>query len=269
MTKKGLLLIFLMSFFVSAISVQAKPKKRISKQNVAAPDVLPKPCKPERVMPLTSEMGKIQTRPVRHVGNSCTGIDVSHYQGHIDWKQVAADNRVAFVYLKATENVGLVDNTYKRNLEGARSEGIPVGVYHFFNPMSAAAAQLQNFCSVVDPRTQDLIPIVDVETPPRGDIASFQSRLRAFIEGVEKHFGCKPLIYTGMHYYNKYLQGKFLDCPFMFARYAEEAPSVSDEVRFVIWQFTASGSINGIRGNVDRSRFMDNYSVKDIMIRHK
>lgn len=269
MKNRNLLLILIILFLVPAIVVQAKPRKRVSKQNVAAPDVLPKPCKPERVMQLTAEMGRIKARPVRHIGNSYTGIDVSHYQGHIDWKQVAADNRVAFVYLKATENVGLVDNTYKRNLEGARSEGIPVGVYHFFNPMSAAAAQLQNFCSVVDPRTQDLIPIVDVETPPRGDIASFQSRLRAFIEGVEKHFGCKPLIYTGMHYYNKYLQGKFLDCPFMFARYAEEAPSVSDEVRFVIWQFTASGSINGIRGNVDRSRFMDNYSVKDIMIRHK
>ena len=107
-------------------------------------------------MPLTAELGKIQSRPVRHIGNSFTGIDVSHYQGYIDWKQVAADNRVGFVYLKATENVGLVDNTYRRNLEGARAEGIPVGVYHFFNSMSAAAAQLQNFCSVVDPRTQDL-----------------------------------------------------------------------------------------------------------------
>ena len=269
MTIKNISFILVMLFSVAVVSVQAKPKKRISKQNVAAPDVLPKPCKAERVMPLTAELGKIQNRPVRHIGNSFTGIDVSHYQGYIDWKQVAADNRVAFVYLKATENVGLVDNTYKRNLEGARSEGIPVGVYHFFNSMSAAAAQLQNFCSVVDPRTQDLIPIVDVETPPRGDLAAFHSRLRAFIDGVEKHFGCKPLIYTGMHFYNKYLQGKFTDCPFMFARYAEEAPTISDDVRFVIWQFTASGSINGIRGNVDRSRFMDNYSVKDIMIRHK
>lgn len=268
MTIRNIISLLVLLQTINVTTIQARPQKRNTKQRLAVPDIMPRRSKPERIMPLVAELEKPNGR-VRHIGNSRTGIDVSHYQGYIDWKQVASDNRVAFVYLKATENTGMVDNTYRRNLEGARAEGIPVGAYHFFNPKTAASAQLHNFCSAVDPRTQDLIPIVDVETPPRSDIASFQARLRAFIDGVEKHFGCKPMIYTGMHYYNKYLQGKFLDCPFMFARYAEDAPTVNDDVKFLVWQFTASGSINGIRGNVDRSRFMDHYGVKDIMIHRK
>ena len=95
---------------IAVTAIQAKPQKRNIKQQSAVPDVLPVRNKPERTMLLVAELDKPQIR-VRHIGNSRTGIDVSHYQGYIDWKKVAADNRVAFVYIKATENTGLVDNT--------------------------------------------------------------------------------------------------------------------------------------------------------------
>ncbi len=199
------------------------------------------------------------------------GIDVSRYQHDIDWGEVARDKRVTYVYLKATESSTLVDRTYRRNLSEARRAGLPVGVYHFFSPTTPAYQQLTNFLGTVDPRTQDLIPIVDVEVAPRrkSQVGPFLRRLRSFVDGVARKFGCKPMIYTSQYFYIKYLAGKFLDCPFMFARYAEDVPQVPDDVRFLVWQFTASGSIRGIEGDVDRSCIMHPYSVDDIRYRPK
>lgn len=197
------------------------------------------------------------------------GIDVSRYQNTIDWQEVSRDSRVTFVYIKATESSGLVDRTYARNLQEARKVGLPVGVYHFFSPTTPSHQQLANFLGTVDPRTQDLIPIVDVEIAPKrkSQVAPFLRRLRAFIDGVERQFGCKPMIYTSQNFYITYLAGKFLDCPFMFARYAEDVPEVPDDVRFLVWQFTASGRIRGIEGDVDRSCMMNPYTVEDIHYR--
>ena len=72
------------------------------------------------------------------------------------------------------------------------------------------------------------------------------------------------MIYTSQYFYNTYLAGKFLDCPFMLAKYSDEVPEVVDEIRFLVWQFTASGSVRGIEGNVDRSCLMNHYTVDDL-----
>ena len=141
-----------------------------------------------------------------------------------------------------------------------------MGVYHFFSAKTPAHQQLANFMSAVDPKTQDLIPIVDVEVAPRrkSQVVPFLKRLRAFVDGVEKYFGCKPMIYTSQNFYKEFLAGKFLDCPIMLAKYSEGVPEVGEDIRFLVWQFTASGSIRGITGNVDRSCLMNHYTVDDI-----
>lgn len=232
---------------------------------IPVPDVLPMADSPERAvknMPLPVLAPSLP----KYYASNRYGIDVSRYQGNIDWREVSKDKRVSFVYLKATESTGLVDRTYERNLRGARKAGLPVGVYHFFSPKTPAHQQLANFMSVVDPKTQDLIPIVDVEVAPRrkSQIVPFLKRLRAFVDGVEKYFGCKPMIYTSQNFYKEFLAGKFLDCPFMLAKYSEGVPEVGEDIRFLVWQFTASGSIRGITGNVDRSCLMNHYTVDDI-----
>ena len=204
---------------------------------------------------------------IRHVVSQGRGVDVSHYQGHINWEHVARDKDIQFVYVKATESAGYVDDFYLRNLYGAKRVGIPVGVYHFFRPNASALTQLENFRSNVDPRQQDLIPIVDVEKRGRGSLAQFQRTLRAFLSGVEKMFGVKPIIYTGVNFYAKYLAGKFTGYRFMVARYAEEFPGLCDDVPIVLWQYSCTGSVEGIKGHVDRSVFLDRYTVADIMLK--
>ncbi|MCM1371419.1 MAG: glycosyl hydrolase family 25 [Bacteroides sp.] len=260
--------LFVVFVFLFCSAWADKDENKAPVYRLPVPDALPSLPVVAKPMPHLAEPS-IVARATVNRPSTRYGIDVSRYQNDIDWKEVSRDSRVTFVYLKATESTGLVDRTYVRNLQEARQAGLPVGVYHFFSPTTPSHQQLANFFGTVDPRTQDLIPIVDVEVAPRrkSQVASFLHRLRAFVDGVEKHFGCKPMIYTSQNFYITYLAGKFLDCPFMFARYSEDVPEIPDDVRFLVWQFTASGRIRGIEGDVDRSCLMVPYTLDDIRYR--
>ena len=229
---------------------------------IPEPDALPKAPLPERSAPRVEELRAI----IRHTVAGGQGIDVSHYQGRIDWEEVATDKTISFVYIKATEGANLVDEFYLRNLYGAKRVGIPAGAYHFFSPSVSALVQLENFRSVVDPRQQDLIPVVDVEKRGKASLVQFQRSLKAFLDGVEHMFGVKPIIYTGVNFYAKYLEGKFTGYKFMVARYADEFPGLSEDVPIVMWQFTQTGYADGIGGHVDKSVFLDRYGLADIML---
>ena len=263
-------LLFLAVFIAAATSFADKKgrKKGDTIDPIYAlpmPDQLPAAPLPDRPLPRVTEM----RAQVHHTVSQQQGIDVSHYQGKIDWDRVAREDNVKFVYVKATEGAGYVDEFYLRNLYGARRAGIPAGVYHFFSPSASALVQLENFRSNVDPRQQDLIPVVDVEKRGKGSLAMFQGRLKAFLEGVERRFGVKPIIYTGVNFYAKYLEGKFTEYKFFVARYADEFPGLSEDVPIVLWQFSCTSYVDGIRGHVDRSVFLDRYGVSDIMLRKR
>ena len=257
--------LLLSALLVCAASVSADKKKGKPVEPIYAlpePDALPTAPLPDNRLPGAPELRTI----IRHTVSKQQGIDVSHYQGNINWERVAREDNVHFVYIKATEGAGLVDDCYLRNLYGAKRVGLPVGSYHFFSPSVSALVQLQNFRSNVDPRQQDLIPIVDVEKRGKGSLAQFQRSLREFLVGVEKTYGVKPIIYTGVNFYANYLEGQFTGYRFMVARYAEEFPGLCEDVPIVLWQYSSTSYVDGIRGHVDRSVFLDRYSVADIML---
>ena len=159
-----------------------------------------------------------------------------------------------------------MDDTYITNIQGARKAGLKVGCYHFYRPNVSPQLQFQNMVSVVSLRHQDLIPIIDVEIRGRDLLPYFQQNLRNFLNMVEQHYRVKPILYTSRDFYNKHLSGPFSDYKYMIARYAAEVPDLCDNAPFVMWQYSASGRVPGIRGNVDRSCFIDNYTLKDIML---
>lgn len=192
------------------------------------------------------------------------GIDVSHYQGNINWDQVVSGTAISYAYLKATEGASLVDDTYARNLAEARRVGLSVGSYHFYRPNIDWKQQFDNMTSVVKMEEQDLVPIIDIEH--RGSVSdeAFIADLRAFIEKVTAFYGKKPLLYTYHNFYNRYLQGEFKDYHFMIARYKSDSPTLNDGKDYVMWQYTQTGSIPGIKGHVDRSKLMGNYSLNQV-----
>lgn len=192
------------------------------------------------------------------------GIDVSHYQGYIDWDAVVSGTQISYVYLKATEGASLVDDTYQRNLTEARRVGLSVGSYHFYRPNVNWEEQFANLTSVVKSDEQDLVPIIDIEH--RGSVGSdaFIADLKKFIAKVTEFYGKKPLLYTYHNFYNRYLLGEFSDYHFMIARYRSDSPILDDGKDYIMWQYTSTGSIPGIRGNVDRSKLMGNYSLNQV-----
>lgn len=249
---------------VNPVQARKRKKKDVEQEMAVAlmePDRMVTPCLSHAVVAPIEEAGR------HHVSNEerC-GIDVSRYQGKIDWQTVKTDKNVCYAYLKATEGTSLVDITYRYNLAEARKAGIKVGCYHFFSPTADPEVQFKNFKDAVKLNEQDLIPIVDVEIIGKGKVSHFCKRLTRFLHLVEKHYGVKPIIYTSSNFYNKYLAGKYTDYKYMIARYADEIPELTDDIRFVMWQFTANGRINGINGPVDRSRFMDDYHLGDILL---
>ena len=257
----------------AAATSRKKPDKRKRKaeaevmidESLPVPDPVVFPLEPQA--PLTPDLLELPAE-VRHhmVNQTIQGIDVSHYQGSIDWRTVARSGEISYVYVKATEGSQLVDNTYRANIQGARKAGLKVGCYHFYRPNVSPQLQFQNMVSVVSLKHQDLIPIIDIEVRGREPLPNFQSKLRNFLKMVEKHYGVKPILYTSRDFYNKHLSGPFTHYKYMIARYAEEVPELRDDAAFVMWQYSASGRLPGIKGNVDRSCFIDNYSLKDILL---
>lgn len=255
-----------------SLSVQADKKtgKEIEKHYaqeyvLPVPDPFFEPDAPAAPVNIVQEIRLHNIRP--HKEPSVYGIDVSHHQGSINWDMVATDRNASYVYIKATESSSHVDDEYHRNIREAKRLGIPVGSYHFFNPKASGLIQFENFSSNFDIRQQDLIPVVDVEHRGKVSFGHFHSQLKIFLDEVERAYGVRPIIYTGVNFYNKYLSGKYQKYKFFIARYnTDDPPELCDDVSIVLWQFTPAGYVNGIKGHVDRSCLLDSYSLQDIMI---
>ena len=256
-------------FCVPQTSMARKRDKRHGQGEVAymatEPDALATPATSERKMEHAAAVF-IHNSNARINSKYKEGIDVSHYQGRIDWDEVVGSSAISYVYLKATEGASLVDNTYARNLAEARRVGLSVGSYHFYRPNVDWRQQFNNLTSVVKMEEQDLVPIIDIEHRGSVSSAAFIADLRAFIEKVTEHYGKKPLLYTYHNFYNRYLVGEFTDYHFMIARYRSDSPTLNDGKDYIMWQYTSTGSIPGIRGNVDRSKIMGSYSLNQVMM---
>ena len=196
------------------------------------------------------------------------GIDLSHYQGEVFWETVGENTKMAYVYLKATEGGDRIDAQYERNIELAHRHGLKVGSYHFFRPKTPVMTQLQNFMMQCRAGEQDLIPMIDVESTGGLSSEEFCDSLHAFLDLVEQAYHQAPLIYTFRNFYNRHLVGQINDYKLMIAMYTDEEPELADGRDITMWQYTSHGRIVGVRGNVDKSRFMGNHGLRDIRFNH-
>ena len=200
--------------------------------------------------------------------NHVHGIDLSHYQGEVFWETVGENTKMAYVYLKATEGGDRIDERYEQNIDLAHRYGLKVGSYHFFRPKSPLSLQLQNFMTQCRPGEQDLVPMIDVETTGGLPTDEFCDSLITFLGMVEKAYHQAPLVYTYRNFYNKHLLGMLDDYKLMIAMYTEEEPVLADGRDVTMWQYTSKGRIVGVKGYVDKSRFMGDHGLRDIRFRH-
>ncbi len=184
------------------------------------------------------------------------GIDISHYQGTIDWSELSQQD-IDFVFVKATEGTSLVDAQFDAHWAGAKEAGIARGAYHFFHPDLDGAAQAEHFLSHVDYEKGDLPPVLDLELTDEASAARIQRESLEWCKAVEAAWGVKPIVYTLPHYANSYLDSKLKRYPLWvvdvawlpWPRDAEGWP------KWTFWQRSHHGSMPGIEGDVDLNVF--------------
>lgn len=188
-------------------------------------------------------------------GYEIHGIDVSHYQGDINWRALRGGRidgcPVRFVMIKATEGSTRLDPKFERNFHEAREHGFIRGAYHFWSRKSSARDQARFFLGNVSLTSGDLPPILDVEKK-RDDQTTedFQQDVLAWLHIVEDRYHVKPIIYTGHKFKEKYLSAPvFDDYPYWIAHYYVDSVAYRGQWKF--WQHTDVGSLPGIEGNVD------------------
>ena len=186
------------------------------------------------------------------------GIDISHYQRNIDWEKLrnanVKDQPLRFVFIKATEGVSIIDENFNENFYQARQNGIIRGAYHFFTPDADPQAQARFFLRQVHLEPGDLPPILDVEKSGRLGPQQLQHAVLTWLNEVEKHYGVRPIIYTGYKFRINYLTDSvFNDYPYWIAHYYVDHLEYKGKWDF--WQYTDVGRVEGIDGFVDCNLF--------------
>jgi lysozyme len=191
-------------------------------------------------------------------GYTIHGIDVSHYQRVISWQQVkqmeAGGVKIGFAFIKASEGETDEDIYFRKNWKRTKKLGIPRGAYHFFLPQKNAAIQAANFLDLVTLKKGDLPPVLDVEERYGVPAELLRTKIKTWLDKVESSTGVKPIIYSNVDFYQKYLAGHFDDYPFWAAHYQQAGkPRINRNWHF--WQHSENGRVNGILSKVDFNIF--------------
>lgn len=194
------------------------------------------------------------------------GIDISHYQGSIDWVQLTSNKTtkfpIHFVFMKATEGVDHADDTFPFNFDQAHRYGFIRGAYHFFSPKTDPHKQADFFIRTVQLIPGDLPPVLDVETIGKSTPHDLKIAVKTWLDRVESHYGVKPILYTSYKFKSRYLNDSvFNTYPYWIAHYYVD--SVKYEGPWHFWQHTDVGNVPGIKEEVDLNVF--NGSLEELV----
>ena len=201
-------------------------------------------------------------------GYSVHGIDVSHYSCTIDWEEVKKMNqngvRVDFAYMRATRGLELLDYKFNENWETAREANILRGAYHFFTFRDNAIAQAEFFLQHALIDIGDLPPVLDIEEDKisedrKLDKAVILRGIRDWLIFVERKTGMRPMIYTNLDYYKRYINGNFDGYPIWIASYNNiKGVTLPDNRKWWFWQFSDEARCNGVSERADLNVFIGN-----------
>ena len=204
-------------------------------------------------------------------GYEIRGIDISHYQGKINWEKLSnaqiEHSPIRFVVIKATEGSTQIDDCFQDNFKNARDYGFIRGAYHFWSNKSSARDQARFFLKKVHLKDGDLPPVLDVENKPEDmSVEDFQREILTWMHIVEDKYHVKPILYTYYKFKNQYLNTPvFDDYPYWIAHYYVDEIEYEGDWKF--WQHTDAGRLPGIRGTVDFNLYNGSfYDLKKLCI---
>lgn len=195
-----------------------------------------------------------QTHPVH-------GIDISRWQTYVNWAE-ARVNGVNFAFIKATEGGDFIDPAFAMNWDLAARHGVRRGAYHFFYHCRPAHEQARWFIENVPRSPGALPPVLDMEWTPFSPTCTtrrapevIRAEARDFLRIVQAHYGQRPIIYTTVDFFTENEMWKLGDYPFWLRSVAAHPDDLYDGRRWTFWQYTSTGLVPGIAGEVDINVF--------------
>lgn len=195
--------------------------------------------------------GKIKINNPSEAEYPIRGVDVSYYQGEIDWQILAKEN-IDFAFIKATEGSSHIDTKFAENWEQAGKTELKRSAYHFFSFESSGEAQGEHFISVVPRESGMLSPVVDIEFYGdrfynKPDVEETRRELQSLLDTLEAHYGVKPVIYATESSYSTYIRGAFDEYP-LWIRNVYFSPNVGMPGKWTFWQYDSEATLQGYSG---------------------
>jgi len=189
------------------------------------------------------------------------GIDISSYNGDIDFNAVRNDS-VEVVIIKATEGVAFRDDCLEIYYNGAKNSVIPhIGFYHFMSEKTSPTKQAEDFYNAIKDKEYDIKPCLDVETNNLGrSTEEITDRCLEFVNHFKEISGQDCIIYSGAYFAQDNLDERLANISWLWiAHYGVDKPLwIPNWGEYVGHQYSESGSVSGINGNVDLDNFYDN-----------
>lgn len=188
------------------------------------------------------------------------GIDVSNWQGRVDWPAVRASGN-DFAFTKATEGVTFVDRTLTYNRQSMAAVGMVLrGLYHFAHPdRNSAAAEAQHFLSTVGPLAQGEVPVLDLEVEGGPGAGPWAAQWMSIVEAATGH---TPILYSYAPYLNDTSTRDLTRFPLWIAAWGRNdgnvpgrQPNTDLWAHWTFWQYTSTASVPGVDGATDKSMF--------------
>lgn len=196
-------------------------------------------------------------------GYTTLGVDVSRYQGAINWTALSETQhnhlRLSFAYIKATEGDNLKDPFFDVNATAGKKSRLFAGAYHFYRFTDTPEAQISFFVKNIAGHEFTLPPVLDVEDDDGIPPAVLRRDLKTALVLLQQKTGRKPIIYTSPSFYRKFLDQGFNDYTFWLAHYYVNRPLIPGGMNARIWQFTDKATVDGISTPVDLNVYLGNY----------
>ncbi|MBQ9991772.1 MAG: glycoside hydrolase family 25 [Lachnospiraceae bacterium] len=194
---------------------------------------------------------KVKLNPYFSRSYTIRGVDVSNYQGEIDW-EVLASQDIDFAFIKATEGSSHQDPSFEANWKKASETDLAIGAYHFFSFDSPGSTQAQWYMETVGDLSGKLVPVIDVEyygnkaaNPPSTEEVAKQ--LQDCLTLLEEEYGKKPIIYTTYKVYRRYIKDNFSDYP-LWIRNVYYSPDLDMKGKWQFWQYSDTAILEGYVG---------------------
>ena len=187
--------------------------------------------------------------------SNAAGIDVSHFQGTVNWTEVTGSG-IVFAFAKATDGITYVDPEFAVNWPAMQSAGLLRGAYHFYEPADDPASQAQNFLSTVSLAPGDLPPVLDVETLGGVSSGLLWSGVAAWLQAVQTATGRQPILYIAPDFWNDNSPDLALTSyPLWLADYSSQPTLPNGWSTWHFWQHSETGSVPGVSNAVDLDLF--------------